>query len=478
MARQQIDRWVQELPPDVYASVYDGAKSTHDKRTAVVTEDFGEQLKSLRSLAGRIKQHTLENLDTYLPQAVRALEDHGAQVHFATDGASARSTILEILQTHDCKSLVKAKSMATEEIGLVPYLEDNGVRAVETDLGEFIVQIDDDLPSHIVKPIIHKNRRGIATSFEREGLGPYNEDPEALTMMARRYLRQQYLTADAGMTGANFVSAESGRLVVVTNEGNARFSMAGPRIHIAVVGIEKLVPRDEDLSVFLNLLARSATGQRLTVYTQFLRGPKSQTQADGPQAMHVVFIDNGRSEILSSQYREMLRCIRCGGCLNVCPVYRQASGHGYRTVYPGPMGSILSPLLAGENFGSFADLPKACSLCGACSEVCPVEIPLADYLVQLRDKAKREGHRRAMVGTPSMAPFGALASRPAMWRTTLKMGAVMKVTPEPLMKLVPAAAAWLDSRSLPPWRGGRFRRWMSERQARAQANGVAREAKP
>ena len=470
MARQPIDRWVEQLPREVYASVYDGAKSTHEKRTDVVNEDLGDDLASLRRLAGQIKRHTLDNLDAYLPKAVQALEDHGAQVHFATDGDSACATILDILRTHGCESLVKAKSMATEEIGLVPYLQKNNIRAVETDLGEFIVQIDDDLPSHIVKPIIHKNRRGIAKSFEREGIGAYDEDPKALTMMARRHLRQQYLSADAGMTGANFVSAESGRLVVVTNEGNARFSMAGPRVHIAVVGIEKLVPRDEDLAVFLNLLARSATGQRLTVYTQFLRGPKHPEQQDGPEAMHVVFIDNGRSEILGGPYSEMLKCIRCGGCLNVCPVYRQAGGHGYRTVYPGPMGSVLSPLLAGDGFGALADLPKACSLCGACTEVCPVEIPLADYLVKLRDKAKREGHRAAMVGSPSMVPFGAVASRPATWRRTLTMGAVMNLTPEPLMKLIPSVGAWLDSRTLPPWRGGKFRQWMRERRASALSN--------
>ena len=465
MAHQKIDRWVEQLSREVYAAVYDGAKSTHEKRTEVIHEDFGDDLALVREVAGRIKKHTLENLDRYLPAVVHRMETNGVVVHFAADAETACAAILEIMVERGCRSLVKSKSMATEEIGLVPYLEKHGLRAIETDLGEFIVQIDDDKPSHIVKPIIHKNRRGIAKSFEREGLGEYTEDPEALAMMARKYLRKQYLSADAGMTGANFVSAESGRLVLVTNEGNARFSLAAPRLHIAVVGIEKIVPRDEDLAVFLSLLSRSATGQRLTVYTQFLSGPRGSPQPHGPEEMHVVFIDNGRSDVLRGEYRDMLHCIRCGGCLNVCPVYRQAGGHGYRTVYPGPMGSVLSPLLAGDGFGTLADLPKACSLCGACTEVCPVEIPLADFMVKLRDKAKQEGHQQAMIGTPSMRPFGTVASHPRMWRGALSMGAMMNVTPEPLMKLVPAVGAWLSSRSLPPWRGGKFRQWMEKHRA-------------
>ena len=244
--------------------------------------------------------------------------------------------------------MVKAKTMVSEEIGLAAYLEKRGIEALETDLGEFIVQIDKDHPSHIVRPIIHKNRAEIARSFEREGLGAYNDDPETITRRAREFLRHKYLAADVGLTGANFVSAESGRLVVVTNEGNSRFSLAAPRCHIALIGIEKLVPRDRDLALFLNLLARSATAQQITVYTEFISGPKLTTQPDGPEEMHVIFVDNGRTEVLAGDCREILRCIRCGACLNVCPVYRQASGHAYRSVYPGPLGAVLSPLLAGR----------------------------------------------------------------------------------------------------------------------------------
>jgi L-lactate dehydrogenase complex protein LldF len=464
MGLQAIDDFVRDLSDEVHATVHDGAKSTSEKRDQVIHGDFADDLFELRTRASEIKQHALERLDDYLDRAVDRLEAHGARVHFATDGAEANAIVHGLLTEADAKRLVKAKSMATEEIGLLPYLEERGIEVVETDLGEFIVQIDGDRPSHIVKPIMHKNRRGIGESFERERLGPYSEDPETLTMMARAHLRRKYLSADAGMTGANFVSAESGRLVVVTNEGNARFSLAATRLHVAVVGIEKVVPTDRDLAVMLSLLARSATGQRLSVYTQFLSGPKVQGQQDGPEAMHVVFLDNGRSEVLASHFREILRCCRCGACLNVCPVYRQASGHAYRTVYPGPVGSVLSPLLAGEEGAAeLADLPKACSLCGACTEVCPVRVPLSDMLVRLRDEAKTKGHAKAMAGTPSMKPYAMLAGSPATWRAALWAGGALNLTPEPMQKMLPAASAWLSSRDLPRWRGGAFRRWMRDR---------------
>jgi L-lactate dehydrogenase complex protein LldF len=273
------------------------------------------------------------------------------------------------------------------------------------------------------------------------------------------------LEADAGITGANFVVAESGRIVIVTNEGNARFGMAAPKLHIAVVGIEKLLPRDRDLSILLNLIARSGTGQQLTVYNQFIGGPAHPSQPDGPDAMHVVFVDNRRTEVLASDCREILRCIRCGACLNVCPVYRQASGHAYRSVYPGPVGAVLSPLLAGPRYPELADLPKASSLCGACNEVCPVNIPIPDLLLRLRDKAKREKAGVAMKGTPPMGGYALLASQPAAWRAALRMGAVMKITPEAALNLIPPARAWQSVRKLPEWRGGAFRRWLRKHES-------------
>ena len=365
--------------------------------------------------------------------------------------------------------------MVSEEIELAPFLEANGIECLETDLGEFIVQIDHDHPSHIVRPIIHKNRREIATSFEKHGLGAYNDQPEVITQRAREFMRKKFLAADAGMTGANFVVAESGRLVVVTNEGNSRFSLAAPKCHIALVGIEKLLPRDRDLALFLNLLARSATAQQLTVYTEFIRGPRAAGQPDGPEEMHVIFVDNGRTDVLAGECREILRCIRCGACMNVCPVYRQVSGHAYRSVYPGPVGAVLSPLLAGEGFLEKADLPKASSLCGACNEVCPVNIPIPDLLLRLRDRGKRAG--ATSPGLPPMGPWALLASQPVVWKAALIGGRLLDYIPPGLIP-VPAMHAWAASRTLPKWRGGVFRKWLRQREKRKPASAEATAGRP
>jgi L-lactate dehydrogenase complex protein LldF len=353
--------------------------------------------------------------------------------------------------------------MVSEEVELTPFLEHHGIECVETDLGEFVVQLSRDTPSHIVKPIIHKNRTEIARTFELEGLGPYDDTPEVITRRAREFLRKKYLAADAAVTGANFVSAESGRVVLVTNEGNSRFSLAATRCHIALVGIEKLVPSDRELGVFLNLLARSGTGQQLTVYTEFISGPRAATQADGPEEMHVVFLDNGRTAALASDCREILRCIRCGACLNVCPVYRQASGHAYRSVYPGPVGAVLTPLLAGERFSEFADLPRASSLCGACHEVCPVDIPIEDLLLRLRARGKREGVESP--GAPSMGGWSQVAREPLAWKAALMSGRLLRYVPERL--LPPSLQAWNQHHELPAFRGGAFRSWFRTRKSKS-----------
>ncbi|HLK90973.1 MAG TPA: LutB/LldF family L-lactate oxidation iron-sulfur protein [Polyangia bacterium] len=436
-----------------------GAKAEYDKRLKTLGRDYADP-DSLRRLAGDIKQHTLDHLDVYLERAVAQLESHGAKVHFAADGEAACQAVLEILAARGAKRVVKTKSMATEEVELGAFLERHGVESVETDLGEFVVQLDKDRPSHIVKPIMHRDRREVARTFEGHGLGAYDDTPEVITRRARQHLRRKYLEADVGISGANFVSAESGRLVLVTNEGNSRFCLAATRCHIAVVGIEKLVPRDRDLAVFLNLLARSATGQTLSVYTEFIAGPRAAGQPDGPEEMHVIFLDNGRSEILAGDCREILRCIRCGACLNVCPVYRQASGHAYRGVYSGPVGAVLTPLLAGEHFADYADLPRASSLCGACNEVCPVDIPLPDLLLRLRDRGKRAGVRPAGAA-PSMASFARLASRPASWRRALAAGKLLRLVPSFLRPR--ALRVWEQNHALPSWRGGAFRAWMKTR---------------
>lgn len=467
--KQEIDHFSTTLDPQVRDSVYRASKLKTESRVSALWQDY-EDPDHLRRLAGMIKQHTLEHLDTYLEQAEKSLTDNGAVVHYAADAEAANEAVLRIMQENNARRMVKSKSMVSEETELVPFLEKHGMEAVETDLGEYIVQIDHDHPSHIVTPIIHKSRQEVARSFEREGLGDYNDDPETITQRARTHLRRKYLEADVGLTGGNFVVAESGRLALVTNEGNARFSMAAPRIHIALVGIEKCLPTDRDLALFLSLLGRSATAQQLTVYTQFINGPRLEGQRDGPEQMHVIFLDNRRTEVLASDCREILRCIRCGACLNVCPVYRQTSGHAYRSVYPGPVGAVLSPLLKGNQFPELADLPKASSLCGACNEVCPVDIPIPDLLLRLRNKAKKEKAPRASVDTPGFRMWSMLATQPAAWKTAMKLGHAMNLTPHVFLNVHPSARAWRSSRDLPPFQGGKFRRWMRQRKTKGSSH--------
>ncbi len=458
MRFQQIDQFASHLKADTRASVYQSTKLTHEKRTKMLFDQFADPNR-MREIAGEIKQHAIENLDTYLPAVEAKLKANGAHVHWASDGETACQQVLAIMRAHGATKMVKAKTMVSEEIELADFLGKHGIEALETDLGEFIIQIDHDHPSHIIRPIIHKNRREVAESFEKNGLGAYNDEPEVITRRARQFLRHKYLEAQVGLTGANFVSAESGRIVLVTNEGNSRFCLAANKVHIALIGIEKIVPRDRDLALLLNLLARSGTAQQLTVYTEFINGPKSPTQPDGPEEMHVIFVDNGRTEVLASDCREILRCIRCGACLNVCPVYRQASGHAYRSVYPGPVGAVLSPLLMGDKFAEKADLPKASSLCGACQEVCPVNIPIPDMLLRLRDKAKQE--HVSSPGTPPMGAWGLLASQPTAWKAALIGGKLINHISTKLVP-VPALRAWEQKRALPEWRGGEFRKWLRQ----------------
>jgi len=371
-------------------------KSAGDERlkaavsTATQKQYTGRQLKllelpdsdALRTLAGEIKQHTLDNLDYYIVQLQESIEKSGGNIHFASTGAEARQIILDIAKSSGAKTCVKSKSMASEEIELTHALEAMGLETVETDLGEFILQIGHEKPSHLVAPIVHKDLRSIATLFSEYFKTPYDDDPTSLTMRARQYLRERFRRADLGITGGNFLVADAGKICVVENEGNARLGMTVPRVLVSLVGIEKLVPRMADLSVMLKLLARSATGQSMTVYTSIFGGPRAIGEQDGPEEFHLVLMDNGRTEILASEYRETLRCIRCGACLNACPVYRKIGGHSYGSVYPGPIGALITPLFQG--LGNFKDLPQASSLCGACYEACPVKINIPQHLINMR----------------------------------------------------------------------------------------------
>ncbi len=354
-------------------------------RKTTCSEVFGaENYEALRELAGSIKQHTLDHLDYYLEQYIDRATESGIQVHFAADAAQANAICLDIAQRNDCKLCVKAKSMVTEETHLVPALEGIGCSTVETDLGEFIIQLDNDAPSHIVTPMIHKDRTAVARAFVRELGAEYTEDPEELTQIAHHYLRDQFRRADLGISGGNFLTADTGSLVLCTNEGNGRMCTTAPRVQVSFVGIEKLIPSLDDLSVYLKLLSRSSIGQPLTVYTHIISGPRRADEHDGPEQMHVILVDNGRTEILQEDTREMLRCIRCGACLNACPVYRKVSGHSYGAVYSGPIGALITPMFKGLD--NYKDLPHASSLCGACYEACPVKIDIPKYLIKLREK--------------------------------------------------------------------------------------------
>ncbi|MEZ6122944.1 MAG: lactate utilization protein B [Planctomycetaceae bacterium] len=333
--------------------------------------------EDLRQHASAIKMHTMSQLPHYLEQFEKNAIAAGAQVHWAIDGDEHNRIVHEILQRHGVRKLVKSKSMLTEECQLNPYLEKHGIEVIDTDLGERIVQLRNEHPSHIVLPAIHIKKEEVGECFHQHlGTEKGASDPKYLTEAARQHLRERFCSADAGITGVNFAIAETGGFVVCTNEGNADLGVSLPKIHIACMGIEKLVPRASDLAVFLRLLARSATGQPITTYSSHFHGPRQGCE------LHIVLVDNGRSEILkSSEFRRSLNCIRCGACMNTCPVFRRSGGHSYESTIPGPIGSILTPLRTPEAHSS---LPFACSLCGSCTDVCPVKIDLHHQLLAMR----------------------------------------------------------------------------------------------
>lgn len=337
----------------------------------------------LRDHFKAIRSATLAQLAHHLETFERNAITAGAQVHWARDGAEACQIVLDIAHQHGVKLVTKSKSMATEEIHLNQALEQAGIQPVETDLGEWIIQLAKEPPSHIIAPAIHKTRQQVADLFSREsGKHLPADDIPLLTAEARRMLRQKFLAAGMGISGANMGVAETGSVVLVTNEGNGRLVTSAPPVHVAIMGIEKVAPTWDDAAAWLALLARSATGQPLSIYTSIITGPARPTDPDGPQEVHVVLLDNGRSQLLGTPYEEALQCIRCGACLNACPVYREAGGHAYGSPYSGPIGAVITPLLFGLE--KYEALPHASSLCGACLEVCPVRIDLPRMLLELR----------------------------------------------------------------------------------------------
>lgn len=392
---------------DALVNVTDRFRSARQNASELVPD-----WEELRTLARDIKKETIDNLDTYLLALEKSVKNAGGQVHWAADGEEASGIIVDIARRNDVRSVVKSKSMATEEVELNDNLEQAGIRPVETDLGEYIIQLAGEHPSHIIAPAIHKTKDDISKLFSEKLGVPYLSEPEELTKVARKRLRSEFLSAGMGISGANFGVAETGTIVVVENEGNARLTTTVPRIHVALMGIEKIIPRYEDLSIFLTLLARSATGQKSSTYVSFITGPGRKTDIDGPEQFHLVLLDNGRSGILASEEtKESLYCIRCGACLNICPVYRKAGGHSYGWAYSGPIGAIINPQLMGVE--NAPELPFASSLCGACRDVCPVKIDFPNVLLDLRHKVvEKKTSSRGGGSIPESLSF-------KLWRLTV-----------------------------------------------------------
>src|SRR5437588_2926080 len=337
----------------------------------------------LRDHAKRIKEHTLAHLDRYLEELEASVEKAGGVLNWAATAEEGRKIVLDIARRTNSRHIVKSKSMTSEEIHLNPALEAAGIEVTETDFGEFIIQLAGERPSHLVAPAVHHTSESIAGILSQYLGKPLANEPRTLALTGRRLLREKFNKADMGITGANFAVAETGTIVLITNEGNGRLTTTCPRIHVAVMGMEKVIPRLVDLPVFLKLLARAATGQTLSIYTTLLTGPRRPGERDGPEEFHLVVLDNGRSRVLATPFRESLQCIRCGACLNACPVYRRIGGHAYGGVYSGPIGSILTPLY--DSVRDNPQLPHASSLCGACQAACPVKINIPHMLIGLRE---------------------------------------------------------------------------------------------
>jgi L-lactate dehydrogenase complex protein LldF len=367
----------------------ESASTRHLDHFAIVKAEF-PSYEDEKDAAHRIKTDAIAHLDELLIQLTDQLQKNGCKVFFAENAAEARKYIVDLATAKGATRVVKGKSMTTEEIELNPAFKAAGIDPVETDLGEYIVQLRGEGPSHIITPAIHLSKEDIGHLFSEQFGIEYTAEPEKLTAEARERLRAIFLAAEFGITGVNFAIAETGTMVVVENEGNGRLSSSMPDTFVAIMGIEKVIPRLDDLSPFLEILARTATGQKLTTYTSFITGPRREGELDGPREMHVVILDNGRSTMLADPVlREALNCIRCGACLNVCPIYRRIGGHAYKSVYPGPIGSIVSPNLFGSAAGY---LPFASTLCGACKDICPVKIDIPRILLHLRWKETEGAH--------------------------------------------------------------------------------------
>ena len=464
-----FEEYTQHIPNNIPSAVQQATSRFLANRASRVAEQ--SNWEELRQAASNIRLHTLEYMDHYLELFAKKVAENGGHIHWASNGDEANQIIIQIASDNHVKNIVKAKSMATEEIGLNHALESAGINIVETDLGEYIIQLAGVGPSHIIVPAVHMKKEEVASLF-KDKLGiDAPPEPLKLTAIARDKLRQEFLQADMGITGANFIVAETGTLVMVTNEGNGRMCTTLPDIHIAVVGIDKIIPNMQSLAVLLKLLARSATGQKLSTYTQFFDGSQNDKSGNQSKEFHVVLIDNGRSDILKDpKGREVLKCIRCGSCLNVCPVYKNVGGYAYGWFISGPIGAIFTPQILGSKAAS--ELPFASSLCGACVDVCPVKIPITEILLHLRKRAV-EGDQIARPNISLALRTATKSSRfllsttwiynlgtrmlPLLTRPFLKQGW--------LMNLPPPINRWTNVRPLPKFMGN-FRSWWHEEKSK------------
>jgi len=432
--------------------------------------DAMPEFEQLRDIARDIKDHTLAHLDLYLEEYEKKVIASGGHVHFAETAEDARAIILDICRKRNAKTVTKGKSMITEEIGLNDFLDANGITPVETDLGEYIIQLRGETPSHIIAPAVHLNKDQVEADFRRvhTHLPPERDlsQHEALLNEARQVLRQRYFEADVGITGANFLIAETGSSVIVTNEGNGDLTQTLGKCHVVVASLEKLVPTLNDCSQILRLLARSATGQDMSVYTTFSTGPKRAEDPDGPEEYHVVLLDNGRTSMLGTAFQEMLRCIRCGACMNHCPVYHAVGGHAYGAVYPGPMGAVLTPSLSGIEVGG--QLPNASTFCGRCESVCPMRIPLPKMMRHWRER-EFEKHLQPAAARYGLKIWAFFARRPKLYRAAVSVAMPLLSwlggSRRRILSL-PLAGGWTKHRELPAPEGKTFLQAWAEKQAK------------
>jgi L-lactate dehydrogenase complex protein LldF len=430
------------------------------------------EFEALREAGRAIKDHTLAHLDFYLELYERNVSAAGGRVHWARTAAEAREAVLQICRSVGAKIVTKGKSMVAEEIALNDCLEANGITPVETDLGEYIIQLRHEPPSHIIAPAIHLMKEQVADAFRaaHRALDPDRPlaDPRALCDEARTMLRPQFLAADVGITGANFLVAETGSSIIVTNEGNGDLTQTLPRVHIVVASLEKVVPTLEDAATLLRLLARSATGQEFSSYTTLSTGPRRPGDLDGPEQYHVVLLDNGRSELLGGDFQDMLRCLRCAACLNHCPIYAAVGGHAYGWVYPGPMGAVLTPALVG--LGEAGHLPNASTFCGRCEDVCPVKIPLPRMMRHWRER-EFAGRLSPPVYRAGLRLWARLARHPALYHAAAGIAGRLlgwAGRRRGRFRSLPFAAGWTAMRDLPAPQGRSFHRLWAERQRKAR----------